>query len=56
MDPNNFHIFRMDRLNEFESRGGGVINGIRCGIKCERIDVPRITGIDHVFIKLLLNL
>jgi len=32
----------MDRENEQESRGGGVLIGIRFGIKCNQIEVPII--------------
>lgn len=50
---NNFHIFRMDRENEQESRGGGVLIGIRSGIKCNQIEVPIITGIEQIFLKII---
>jgi len=43
----------MDRENEQESRGGGVLIGIRSGIKCNRIDVPIISGIEQIFLKII---
>lgn len=52
---NNFNIFRTDRSNEFENRGGGVLIGVRTGIKLKRIEVPIISGIEQVFIKNILK-
>lgn len=45
----------MDKLNEFKSRRGGVLIGIRCDIKCEHIDVPITTGIEQVIIKIIIK-